>query len=158
MWVYILQVVYLGIGSNMGEREENCLRAVGLLGENGLVAGKTSSIYETEPWGVSAQPRFKNMAVEIETDLSPGEILNILKNIEKKMGRAPSTEKWGPRIIDIDILLLGDMVIRGEGLEIPHPRMHERRFVLLPLSEIAPGAVHPPTGKTIRELLSETEK
>lgn len=144
--------VYIGIGSNLGEREDNCLRAIGLLGENGINVSKKSSLYETEPWGMKEQPRFINMAVEAETELAAGELQKSLKSIESHMGRDKSAPTWGPRIIDLDILLYDSLVIDGPDLKIPHPLMHEREFVLRPLSEIAPDAVHPVLGKTIKEL------
>ncbi len=149
-----MPVVYLGIGSNIGDREDNCLKAISLLEENGLKITKRSSLHETEPWGVKNQPQFVNMAVEAETDLSPRELLVILKKIENAMGRLPE-KKWGPRIIDIDILMYDDLKINEADLTVPHPLMHERAFVLVPLSEIAPEKVHPALHKTISELLNQ---
>jgi 2-amino-4-hydroxy-6-hydroxymethyldihydropteridine diphosphokinase len=143
--------VYIAIGSNMGERKANCLQAVGFLPEYGIVPHKRSSIYETEPWGVREQPVFMNMALEAETGLGPRELLEALKDIEKRMGRE-ETVRWGPRVVDLDILLYGGLVLKEHDLEIPHPLMHERDFVLKPLSEIAPDAVHPVLEKTVREL------
>lgn len=152
-----MAVAYIGIGSNLGDRKNNCQKAVELLGEYGVKAIKTSSMYETEPWGVKDQPEFINMAVEAETSLAPRGLLNALKGIEKRMGRAPS-EKYGPRVIDLDILLYGDVVVEEHGLKIPHPHMHERDFVLRPLMEIAPEVVHPVSGKRITELLSRSPR
>ncbi len=149
-----MPVVYLGIGSNIGDREDNCLKAISLLEENGLKITKRSSLHETEPWGVKDQPQFVNMAVEAETDLSPRELLVILKKIENAMGRLPE-KKWGPRIIDIDILMYDDLKINEADLTVPHPLMHERAFVLVPLSEIAPEKVHPALHKTVSELLNQ---
>jgi 2-amino-4-hydroxy-6-hydroxymethyldihydropteridine diphosphokinase len=146
-----MATVYIGIGSNMGERERNCRRAVEMLGEKGIRVVKMSSAYETAPWGVEDQPGYMNMAVMASTDLGPHELLSALKDIEKRMGRA-GTARWGPRVIDLDILIYGDLVEEGPRLTIPHPRMHERGFVLRPLNEIAPGAVHPSLGKTIEDL------
>lgn len=146
-----MATVYLGIGSNLGEREENCLKAVRALTEKGIIVKKVSTLYETEPWGVKEQPDFINFAVEAETDLFPGVLLQVIKEIEKQMGRA-ETYKWGPRIIDIDILFYDDLIYDSTELKIPHPLMHERGFVLLPLSEIAPEKVHPVLKKTINEL------
>jgi len=146
-----MQVVYLGIGSNIGEREDNCLRAITLLEERGLRITRRSSLCETEPWGVREQPKFINMVVEAETDLSPRELLQLLKRTERDMGRQPGT-KWGPRLIDLDILLYDDMVLDETDLKIPHPLMHLRSFVLQPLSEIAPEKVHPVLKRKIGDL------
>jgi len=133
---------YIGIGSNLGNRHENCLHAVELLEKRGVTIEKRSSLYETEPWGVDDQPRFINMAVQIETTLDPNELLRLLKGIEKEIGRQDSFH-WGPRIIDLDILLFNTLVLNEENLKIPHPFLHEREFVLRPLNEIAPDVIHP---------------
>ena len=137
-----MSIAYIGIGSNLGSREENCERAIKLLIENGITIVKRSSMIETEPWGVKEQPDFINMAVEIETALKPDSLLHLLKNIEIEAGRLP-TSHWGPRIIDLDILLYDDLIIKTSELEIPHPHISEREFVLKPLAEIAPEKVHP---------------
>lgn len=152
-----MALVYLSIGSNLDKREENCLMAIDLLEERGIIVMAKSSLYETEPWGVKDQPYFINMAVAVETDLSPDELLRVVKEIEKDMGRT-ETYKWGPRIIDIDILLYNDLVYETSNLKIPHPFMHERDFVLRPLSEIAPDKVHPVLKRTIRELLQNLRR
>ncbi len=144
-------IVYIGIGSNIGDRKENCRKAIKLLKENGIAIKKQSSMYETEPWGVKDQPKFINMAIEVETDKKPEKLLRILKEIEKEIGRAESV-KWGPRVIDLDILFYDDMILKTQDLKIPHPLMHERAFVLKPLGEIAPDKKHPVTGKTIKEM------
>ena len=149
-----MSIVYLGLGSNLGEREKNCLRAIELLNQNGLVVLKQSSLYETQPWGNTAQPLFINMAVEAVTDLEPADLLFLLKRIEKEMGRT-ETVKWAPRIIDLDILLYGDIVLNAGSLKIPHPLIEEREFVLRPLSEIAGARIHPVLGKSIADLFSE---
>ncbi len=151
-----MHTAHIGIGSNLGPREESCLNAIRLLSDRGITVRKQSSMYETEPWGVKDQPRFVNMAIEIATDKTPLELLRSLKDIEKGLGRA-ETAKWGPRVIDLDILFYDDLVTDEQGLQIPHPHMHEREFVLRPLAEIAPDKVHPVLKKTIRELLTETQ-
>jgi 2-amino-4-hydroxy-6-hydroxymethyldihydropteridine diphosphokinase len=147
----VAALVYLGIGSNLGQREENCLKAIELLGKKGIIIIKRSSLYRTEPWGVREQPDFINMVVEAETELSPDDLLRVIKEIEREMGRV-ETFRWGPRIIDIDILLYNDMVYEGPELRIPHPLMHEREFVLIPLCEIAPEKIHPVLKRTMNEL------
>ncbi len=147
-----MAIVYIGIGSNLGNRRANCLKAVESLDKSGLRISKQSSLYETEPWGVREQPKFVNMAVEAETGLPPKELLLLLKKIEDDMGRERAA-RWGPRIIDLDILLYDDLEINEADLQIPHPLMHERDFVLGPLSEIAPEKVHPVLSRKIRDLL-----
>jgi 2-amino-4-hydroxy-6-hydroxymethyldihydropteridine diphosphokinase len=144
--------VYLGLGINLGEREQNLTIALARLQERlRLVA--VSSLYETVPWGVADQPPFLNAAVAAETDLSPAELLVFIKGVEREMGRQPSGH-WGPRLIDIDILLYGDLVLQTPDLVIPHPRLAERAFVLVPLAEIAPDAVHPVYQQTLQALLA----
>jgi 2-amino-4-hydroxy-6-hydroxymethyldihydropteridine diphosphokinase len=150
-----MSVVYIGIGSNIGEREDNCLRAIGLLEENGVRITKRSKLHETKPWGVKDQPAFINMVVESETGLSPRGLLVLLKRIENDMGRQPGI-KWGPRLIDLDILFYDDLVIQESDLTIPHPLMHLRDFVLGPLSEIVPEKVHPVLAKKISDLLCDS--
>jgi 2-amino-4-hydroxy-6-hydroxymethyldihydropteridine diphosphokinase len=132
--------VFIGIGSNLGNREDNCNDAIRRLGRSGIEIIARSSMYETEPWGVTDQPKFINMVIRIGTTLEPSELLAALKEIERKMGRV-DTGKWGPRVIDLDILLYGDLVIDEPDLTIPHPHMFERDFVLKPLSEIAPEII-----------------
>ncbi|MEW5747098.1 MAG: 2-amino-4-hydroxy-6-hydroxymethyldihydropteridine diphosphokinase [Nitrospirota bacterium] len=149
-------ITYIGIGSNLGDRRANCLRAVALLKERGIAVTKVSSLYETKPWGMAEQPDFINMAVEAETALGPEELLELLKDVERAMGREPSIT-WGPRLIDLDILLYDDIPIDKERLHIPHPLMQQRRFVLEPLAEIAPDRVHPVLKRTIRQLKEELD-
>jgi len=152
-----MPTVYLGIGSNLGSRRENCLRAIGLLEGRGLKITKRSSLHKTEPWGLKEQPEFINMALEVETELQPAELLTVLKQVERDMGRERSV-KWGPRIIDLDILLYDDLIITGGDLTVPHPLMHERAFVLVPLAEIAPSKVHPVFLKKISDLLLDLKR
>ena len=146
--------VYIGIGSNMGDRRANCVHAVKLMNESGIIVTKESSLYETEPWGMQEQPLFINMAIIAETDLSPESALAALKCIEKKMGRQEAV-RWGPRCIDLDILFYDDRNINEKDLCIPHPLLQQREFVLLPLSEIAPDKWHPVLKKTVRHLREE---
>ncbi len=146
----------IGIGSNLGNREGNCKKSLRLLEEDSRIKiTKQSSMIETEPWGVKDQPKFINMAVEIVTGLEPEGLLSLLKNIGSKVGRT-SGLRWGPRIIDLDILFYDDLVIKTPGLEIPHPEICSRDFVLKPLEEIAPDKEHPVVKKSISEILLES--
>jgi 2-amino-4-hydroxy-6-hydroxymethyldihydropteridine diphosphokinase len=148
-----MPVAYIGLGSNMGDKIANIKKAIEELGEiQGSKVLAVSSFYKTEPVGDIEQDWFVNAAAKIETGLSPGEILTALLNIERGLGRVRDV-RWGPRTIDLDILLYNNLVLDEEGLAIPHPFMHERRFVLAPLAEIAPDEIHPGLKKSIRELL-----
>jgi dihydroneopterin aldolase / 2-amino-4-hydroxy-6-hydroxymethyldihydropteridine diphosphokinase len=149
-----MAVVYLGIGSNLGNKSSNCRRSVKLLRDRGITVTKESVQFITEPWGLKDQPGFCNMAVEAFTELPPLELLAVLKDIEREMGRE-SGVRWGPRIIDLDILLYDNLIFSDDMLTIPHPHLHERRFALEPLSEIAPDVLHPVMLKTIESLLRE---
>ena len=149
-----MTIAHIGIGSNFGNRQENCEKAVNLLSRKGIKVLKCSSFYETEPWGVKEQPKFINTAVETETDLKPEELLKTIKGIESDLGRG-SGIRWGPRLIDLDILLYNDLVVKTNNLEIPHPGVKNREFVLKPLSEIAPDKIHPVLKKSIESLLLE---
>ena len=146
---------YLGLGANLGEREANIKKALAeLVGTGACRITRVSSIYETDPVGIEEQPDFLNAVAEIETELEPLELLYAIRSVERSIGRE-KTFKWGPRFIDIDILLYGDTCLTEESLEIPHPEMHHRAFVLMPLAEIAPMAKHPKLELTARQMSNE---
>ena len=132
---------YLGLGSNMGDRRGNMEEGIRLLNERGVPVVKSSSVWETEPVGeILDQPDFLNACVAIETDLEPHDLLDIVKQIELDLGRDPNGPRHGPRPLDIDLLLLGDLVFASERLDIPHREVLSRRFVMAPLLEVAPGS------------------
>jgi 2-amino-4-hydroxy-6-hydroxymethyldihydropteridine diphosphokinase len=146
------QVAYLSLGSNVGDRENNLRDAIARLAGAGTIVA-ASSFYETEPVEFTRQARFLNCIVALETTATPDQLMAALLAIEQQMGRRRSQKK-GPRTIDIDIVLFGDRVVESPTLTIPHPAMHQRRFVLEPLAEIAPEAQHPVFKRTVRELLA----
>ena len=146
-------VVYLGLGSNLGDRQDNLDKALDFLAQR-VQIDQVSSVYDTEPVGPIDQPRFLNLVCRAYTTLAPMELLNLAKGIESNLGRVFG-ERNAPRPIDIDILLYGDRVIETPKLVIPHPRLGERAFVLIPLAEIAPDLVHPVNGKTIDDMLKD---
>jgi 2-amino-4-hydroxy-6-hydroxymethyldihydropteridine diphosphokinase len=149
-----LKTVYIGLGSNLGDRAENLRKARERIEASGVRIRRGSSLYETEPREMLDQPWFLNQAIEAETTLFPRQLLARLLRIEREMGRVRATPK-GPRIIDLDILLFGNAVVHAAGLEIPHPRLSERRFVLEPLAELDPD-LRPPRGRrTVQEMLAE---
>ncbi len=148
--------VYLGLGSNIGNRQDNLNKGLELLSQR-IQVGQVSSVYDTEPVGNTEQPRFLNLVCQIYTRLAPVELLTLAKGIESKLGRTLS-ESNAPRPLDIDILFYDDQVIESPNLVIPHPRLVERAFVLVPLAEIAPELVHPVSGKTIKKLLDGLKK
>lgn len=150
-------VVYLGIGSNLGDRRAHVsegIRGLGAMPRTRI--GDVATVIETEPVGPINQGAFLNTAASIETRLTPAELLGCLQAIEQDRGRDRSEEaRWGPRTLDLDILIFGDRVVQEPGLIVPHKRLHERAFVLVPLAEIAPELVVPGTGRTVRQLLDE---
>ena len=149
------KTVYLSLGSNLGERAKNLRAAIAALADAGVRVGKVSSFYETEPVDLREQPWFLNCAVEGKTELPASALLKKLREIETRMGSKKLVAK-GPRLVDVDILLYGGETIETPQLQVPHPRMHSRRFVLVPLQEIAPQAVHPSLKRTVKQLLEET--
>ena len=149
--------IYLGIGSNLGDRYANIRAAVELMGKiDGLKVKEISSLYETEPCGGPPQGKFLNGVVEVETQLSPRELLEKLKEIERRLGRVKTVAN-GPRTIDLDILLYQDLVVDEEDLKIPHPRVTQRRFALEPLAELNPDLIHPLSKKKVSQLLREVQ-
>lgn len=142
-----MTVAYVGLGSNLGDREALIREAAAAID-----ASRLSPIVETEPWGFEEQPRFLNAVAELHTELEPRELLELLLDVERRLGRDRSGPRWGPRTIDLDLLLYGRLRLREPGLEIPHPRLHERAFVLEPLAALAPGMEIPGIGTVSKAL------
>lgn len=153
MFKKIVKSVFLSIGSNLGDRDENLRMAVAGIRKEFECEAVESSVYETEPWGFRTEEQFLNMVVKIETDLMPEAILSKICSIEKSMGRVRNNLRYSSRNIDIDILFYGNVILSGRNLKIPHPLLHKRRFVLEPLSEIAADLIHPVYGKSVLSLL-----
>ncbi|HYG03472.1 MAG TPA: 2-amino-4-hydroxy-6-hydroxymethyldihydropteridine diphosphokinase [Chryseosolibacter sp.] len=147
------RVIYLLLGSNQGNRFENLSRALQMVDQTVGEIIQKSALYETDAWGNEEQSVFVNQVIQIESDLDPHALLSKISTIESAIGRI-RTVKWGPRIIDIDILFFGDQIINVEDLTIPHPGIPERRFTLVPLCEIAPDFIHPQLKKTMQQLLA----
>ncbi|HHV05175.1 MAG TPA: 2-amino-4-hydroxy-6-hydroxymethyldihydropteridine diphosphokinase [Anaerolineaceae bacterium] len=153
-----MEDVFLGIGSNLGDREENLAQARDSI-ESFARIEAVSPVYETDAWGFEDQPAFLNQVIHIKTSLSPQALLNRIKRIEKDLGRKKSF-RWGPRLIDIDILFFADYIIESASLTIPHKELHKRAFVLVPLADIAPDFVHPVFNQTVsalRDTLADLE-
>lgn len=147
------ETVYLGIGSNIEPRLNHCRVAIAhIMGNPDIKVLGRSTVYETDPFGIKDQPKFLNAAICVETRLSPQDLLEYLLKLENQMGRVRD-DRWGPRIIDLDILFYGEQIIDDEGLTIPHPGIHERTFVLRPLKDIAPDFAHPKLKQTVSEML-----
>ena len=150
-------ICFIGIGSNLDDPAERCLEAIRRLSSvSGIKVLRRSSLYRTEPVGFAEQDWFVNVVVEIRTALTPHELLKILKEVEDDMGRIKGP-RWGPRVIDLDILLYGQDVIQNEDLTVPHPMLHKRRFVLEPFCEIASYVIHPAFGISIRGLIDRSD-
>jgi len=149
----VSHITYLALGTNLGDRLANLRAAIEALPPS-IVLRQSSSVYETPPWGVEDQPPFLNMAVNCATNLEPEPLLKYLKQLEVQLGRLHSF-RWGPRLIDLDILFYDDLILNTGQLIIPHPRLHERAFVLVPLAEIAPDLIHPVLKKSVKELAGD---
>jgi 2-amino-4-hydroxy-6-hydroxymethyldihydropteridine diphosphokinase len=153
-----MNIAFIGIGSNMGDREKNCLDALRLLEETGVgKILKRSSLYHTPPFGFEQQDWFLNAALKMETSLAPLDFFEALKSMEKTMGRQAGF-RWGPRLIDLDLLFYNDFVIESPSLVVPHPGIPKRRFVLEPLAEIEGEWIHPLLKKSVSDLLSGLDK
>ena len=147
--------IFLELGSNLGNRIENLQKAQNKIEEFIGKISSFSSLYETEPWGFKSETDFLNMVLSVKTELSASGLLGRILMIESQMGRTRCDNEYSPRIIDIDILFYDNEIVNEEALVIPHPRMHERRFALVPLTEIAPDLVHPVLKKSMKELLKK---
>ena len=146
------KIVLMSLGSNQGNRLIMLTKAISELARSGFCIIDRSKIWETTPWGFTDQPRFLNMCISTETDLSPEKMIEMVKTIEERLGKTKKI-KWGPRNIDIDVIAIGELVLETTELSVPHPHMHERAFVLIPLREIAPQFRHPITGRTVDEMI-----
>jgi 2-amino-4-hydroxy-6-hydroxymethyldihydropteridine diphosphokinase len=145
---------FVSVGSNLGDKIENCSKGIdALLADGRSILMKSSPFYRTSPVDYEEQDWFINLVIKIKTDLEPVDLLDKMNDIEKTAGRKASTVRFGPRVLDLDIIFFGDRIIQTAKLEVPHPRMHKRRFVLEPICDIEPSMVHPLLGKDMRSLL-----
>jgi 2-amino-4-hydroxy-6-hydroxymethyldihydropteridine diphosphokinase len=151
----LMKSIILGIGTNLGDKTANLKTALGSINENIGRVVRTSSVFETDPWGFSSEDQFLNMVAEVESKLKPSGLLGRILMIEARMGRLRDGKEYSSRLIDIDILFIGDKILDTKSLVIPHPQLHERKFVLVPLAEIMPDFVHPVLKKDIKTLLRE---
>ena len=151
-----MSTIYIALGTNLGDRSANLYTAVEALSPRVIVTER-SPVYETMPWGMTDQPKFLNMVIKGRTEQTPLRLLNTLKRLETRLGRVPAVRN-GPRLIDLDILFYDDLVRASPRLTIPHPRLHERAFVLIPLADLAPDLVHPRLGRTVREMLADLDQ
>ena len=151
-----MAIAYFNLGSNIGERRVNIEKALELLDSYGIKVLEKSSFYDTEPWGLSHQANFLNIVVKAETEMDPQALVTLCGETERQLGRIDSI-RWGPRVIDVDLLLYDDVIVDEEKCTVPHYLMHKRKFVLVPLVEIAPSVMHPVFKKTASELLEECE-
>ncbi len=148
--------IFLGLGTNLGDRARNLARARSLLPPQVVILA-VSPIYETEPWGLKEQPRFLNQVVQVHTTLPPQALLDYLKAIERRMGRDFQQVRYGPRVIDLDILAYEDRIVNTAQLQVPHPRLEQRAFVLIPWADLAPQWRHPVTGQTLTAMLAHVD-
>ncbi len=147
-------IVFIALGSNLGDKKENLEKAIREIAETAGVVSAISSVYETEPWEFVSPNSFLNMVIRIETSLTPVQLLRLTQKTERKIGRtSKTTDSYHDRLIDIDLILYDDLILASPGLTLPHPHLHERLFVLEPLCEIAPEVLHPVLKKSMRELL-----
>ena len=150
--------VFVSVGSNLGDKIENCQKGIkGLLADGRSILVGSSSFYRTSPVDYKDQDWFVNLVVKIETALNPFDLLDKIQGIEKAMGRKTGTVRFGPRVLDLDIIFYDDQVVQTDTLEIPHPRMHKRRFVLKPICDIEPSMMHPLLGRDMQSLLSDLQ-
>jgi 2-amino-4-hydroxy-6-hydroxymethyldihydropteridine diphosphokinase len=152
----LAHIIYLALGTNLGERLDNLRAALSAFAPQICVL-EESRVYETEPWGYADQPAFLNMVVRAETDLSPRDLLGRLKELEASLGRIPGFRN-GPRLIDLDILFYDNLRLDIPGLVIPHPRLHERAFVLVPLLDVAPNLLHPVLGHSVTQIVENLDR